>query len=270
MLGQHPETFDLPELNMFVADDVAEILRASNRGRCGMHGLLRALAQVHDGAQTQATVQAAKRWLETRSDWSTKRVLDEILDAIAPKMAVETSPRTALQPDAMERAYSMYPEASFMHLVRHPRSTAKAIRSRLEHDAEFENQLGELTPEDIWLSAHENIMNFTAGLPLSQSMRIKVEALLSEPRRYLPQVAEWLDIDAGPKAIDAMLHPELSPFADYGPSNARFGADPDFLNDPARPEENLQQPSLEGEVEPGTGQGFSAAALKIAREFGYT
>ena len=59
-IGQHPQLYGFPELRLFVGETVAEILafsqqRASNDFP-GPPGLVRTLAQIHEGVQTEATI----------------------------------------------------------------------------------------------------------------------------------------------------------------------------------------------------------------------
>ena len=59
MLGEHPELYGFPELHVFVGDTVQEVIdfEKSNNKRhaAGPPGLLRTLAQIHDGVQTNGT-----------------------------------------------------------------------------------------------------------------------------------------------------------------------------------------------------------------------
>lgn len=271
MLGQHPETYGLPEVNLFIADTVAE-LTAMHRARPhGMHGLLRALAQINDKAQTDETVERARAWLEQRSNWSTRQVYEYIVKSVAPRIAVDKSPRTSMKPEYLERAYNMFPQASFLHLTRHPRSTANSFVANLQRNHEWGGTFNadQVDPEKIWLRTHQNIVDFAATLPEGQCMRIKGEDLLSDPELYLPQIAEWLGLDAGPEAIAAMLHPENSPFAHVGPEQARLGNDPEFLEDPALRRGKITAPSLAGELEWAPAREFSAQTTKLAKQLGY-
>jgi hypothetical protein len=61
-------------------------------------GLLRTLAQLHDGLQTTGTIVRAVQWLVERRDWSTKQLLDYLLERVRPKIGVEKSPITSLKP----------------------------------------------------------------------------------------------------------------------------------------------------------------------------
>ena len=63
MLGQHPDCYAFPELALFVADMVQGLFDFHS-AHCGglwtasycSPGLIRALAQLHDGAQTDETL----------------------------------------------------------------------------------------------------------------------------------------------------------------------------------------------------------------------
>ena len=100
-------------------------------------------------------------------------------------------------------------------------------------------------------------------------MRLRGEDLLSEPRIYVRQIAEWLGLRTDDEATEAMLHPENSPFACYGPANAKFGNDPNFLEKPAlRPYSYTPRP-LTWEPEPGRPVEVSEMVRVYAMQFGY-
>ena len=54
MLGQHPETYGVPEINLFYADTIEDILqRLKDEGQARKtHGLLRTIAQLYSGEQS--------------------------------------------------------------------------------------------------------------------------------------------------------------------------------------------------------------------------
>ena len=130
----------------------------------------------------------------------------------------------------------------------------------------------ELDPERIWLATHETIMTVTESLPLGQCMRLKGEALLSDLDNYLPQICEWLGIRTDAEAINAMMHPETSPYACPGPVTAPRGNDPNFQSNPTLDRERLaklKEPSLEGEVKWRPGEVFTPVTRRIAKQLGY-
>lgn len=271
MLGRHPETYGFPELNLFVADRVDAWFEIYRKRTHGTHGLLRALAELHHGEQTEERVREALAWLEARRDWTTKAVFDHLLEAVSPRVGIDKSPRTVLQPEYLERAFAMYPDASFLHLTRHPRSTGRSLLANIERNAEWGGNVRTewVDPEKIWLRAHGNIVALTSALPIGQSMRIRGEDLISEPELYLAQIAEWLGLDSSPAAIEAMLHPEQSPYAVPGPDNARLGNDPDFLESPGLRRGRVGIPPLAGPLEWAPEREFSKETRKLAKEMGY-
>jgi len=271
MIGQHPELYGLPEVNLFIADTVAELLQIHRPRPHGSHGLLRALAQLQEQAQTDATVAKAQAWLEQHRDWTTKQLFDHLLKLVDPWIAVDKSPRTVLKREYLERAYAMYPNAYYLHLTRHPRSTAKSLLANLRRNAEWGGTFDaeRIDPERIWLRAYQNIIEFTDGLPLGQAMRLKGEDLLSEPEVYLPQIAEWLDVSTSAEAIEAMLHPERSSYACYGPEQAKYGNDPEFLEKPGLRRGRVREPSLAGPLDWAAEREFSQQTLKLAKQIGY-
>ena len=103
-------------------------------------------------------------------------------------------------------------------------------------------------------------------------MRVRGEDLLSEPDTYLRKIAEWLGLRTDEEALEAMKHPEQSPYACIGPANAPFGNNRGFLQAPAlRPYSPAQKLKLEGALSRrDTGGEFSPEVKELAREFGYT
>jgi hypothetical protein len=271
MIGQHPQAYGLPEVNLFIADTVGELLRIHAPRPHGMHGLLRTLAQLEHGEQTDDSVRSARAWLDAHKDWTTKQVFDHILAAVEPRVAVDKTPRTVLRPEYLERAYNMYPDANFLHLTRHPRSTGKSLINNLKRNAEWGGTFSadRVDPQGIWLKAHTHITQFAATLPEGQCLRIKGEELLSDPALYLPQIAEWLGLDPGAEAVEAMLHPEHSPYACYGPEEAKFGNDPEFLEKPAFRASRVREPTLAGALDWAPDREFDKPTIKLSRELGY-
>lgn len=270
VLGQHPQTYGLPEVNLFVADTAGELMQAHASRPHAAHGLLRTLAQLRYGEQTESTVAAVLEWLNEHPQTTTAELFNEIVDAVAPRIAVDKTPRTVLSPGYLERCYEMFPDASFLHLTRHPRSTGKSLLNNLKRNSEWGGTFDadRVDPENIWLRAHTNIVNFANTLPEGQCLRIKGEDLLTDPDTYLPQICEWLDIDSDADAIDDMLHPERSPYACYGPENARMGNDPEFLEKPAFRRAVVKEPELYGPLE-WSGEELRKETIKLARELGY-
>jgi hypothetical protein len=240
MLGQHPELCVFPELALFRKDTVGELL-ADPPGWRGapahqrMAGVYRALAEHHGGAQTSDTVDTAARWVEARAAWSVADLLDHLLDLAAPQVGIEKSPESSSRDEYLARTVAAYPRARYLHLTRHPLTSVASM-----HRAWAGRGYWEVAPAlfhhfclGVWYFQHRRIDELVRSLPSERALRVRSEYVVNEPARALPPVCRWLAIDAGPKAIEAMSHPEDSPYAVLGPESAAGGWDAGFLSSPS-------------------------------------
>lgn len=268
MLGQHPDLYGLPEINLAVADDVDGVLNFYAKRPHGLHGLMRTVAQLQNGEQTEATVTAALDWIEARRDWTSVQMLDWIEDRVAPRRIVDKSPVTVRSPEMLQRLYRMRPDANFLHIVREPGAVCRSI-DRLHEtiDAENGSALRErVDAEQVWLKCNGNVRAFKAGLPPGACLTLQGEAFLGEFKTYAPQVCDLLGIRDDKKALDAMLHPENSSYASIGPDSAKYGNDPNFLASPAFTPRPIEVAPLDDGI---NGRPFTARTRKLAREWGY-
>jgi hypothetical protein len=277
MIGQHPECYGLPELNLFLGDTLGESWEAypNLRQLLTRHGLLRTLAQLHEGAQTTATVAHARDWVTQHWDWPIDKVLDHIQELVGDRILVEKSPSTAFERGNIERMLNACPKANILHLIRHPRGTAESLVSQRSTHKQLNLAVGSFAarePERVWRTTHELILAATEHLPLGQCLRLKGEALLSDLENYLRQICEWLEIRTDEEAIRAMFHPEKSPYANLGPATASRGNDPNFLENPKIDRKRLaklREPRLDGELSWRPGEAFAPATRRLAKQFGY-
>ena len=273
MLGQHPQAYGLPELNLFLADTLGEVIERLTAHRPqGLNGLLRTIAELEYQAQTQDTVQRARAWLAQHRHWPIQQVFEFIAQRGGARMLVEKSPSTVLDETRLARLHRHFPDAYFLHLTRHPRTTCQSIHEIQQKTAILAKRRTGTppNPENLWLRANRNILAFTRRLRPGQTLSIQGELLLSQPEVYLPQIAEWLELRTDADAIAAMLHPERSPYACIGPPNAPFGHDPNFLHSPRFEKRPLRPARLEGPFDwPSPAGCFSRATLQTAQLLGY-
>lgn len=276
MIGQHPSLYGLPEVNLSHADRLGEMWGGVTATlNFGTSGLLRLLAQLHDGEQTEEAVWRARAWITRHGHWTGRQVFDHIQEIVGDRILVDKSPRNTMRPENLARLLRMFPKASFLHLTRHPRTQGKSVLELLKTHAERDpmTRRAEFDPEQTWLRSQTNIVEFARGLALGQYMRIKGETFLQQPTFYLTQLCEWLDIPADPAAIEAMLHPERSPYASIGPENAPYGNDPNFLQNPALDFDRLariREGNLDDPIDWRPEDRFTKPVLKLARQFGYS
>jgi Sulfotransferase family len=289
MLGQHPQMYGLPNLELFAAETVGEwweLCAEATFPRA--HGALRAVAELFSGEQTEETIKFARSWLRRRAHFTTGYLLETLATAVAPRIVVDKSTSNVYQPKSLRRAFQMFPGARFIHLVRHPRghgeSVLKFLREREKEGrvapAHWMRRLAawsgatddgaKLDPQRGWLALHTNITKFLETVPPEQHTRIRGEDILTDPDRHLRQITEWLGLRTDAEAIEEMKHPERSPYACFGPTGARFGQDRFFLENPVLRASRAESQSLEGPLSWRTdGEGFSPKVKRRAREFGY-
>ena len=279
MLGQHPDLYALPETNLFITRELRQwCLAFRGTERLGGQGLLRAVAEVVFGAQTTRTVTLAREWLHRRLDWPCAAIFAALSARLLPSRVVEKSPWTASRPEYLRYMFACHPNASFLHIVRHP-STHGASMLRLFADigipaAQIDSWLDRGgDPQRSWWEAHTNILEVLAEVPSSQQLRLQGENALANIDGTLRHVCCWLGVTAEPTIISAMKHPEHSPFAAPGPPGATLGNDPGFLADPilrVRPTPAEPPPSLDAILPWDNRRGLEPEVRQLARDFGYS
>jgi len=281
MIGQHPQLYGLPELNLFnveklkelwlrVSDDVGD---DSNR----RNGLLRAVAQIYGGEQTTETIEMAIHWAAARQEQDTGDVYHELAAKIHPLIPVDKSPSYTLSEIRLARILEAFPQARFIHLVRHPIPQCKSVMSLndgiltlLVNAIDFEEDRATVDPQIAWHDININILSFLRQVPKERQIRLKGEDLMENPRRHLSKICRWLGVCDDAACIEEMMHPERSPYACFGPITALFGNDPKFLKRPAfRPHVPLTPPFNAALPWRTDGKGLRPEVIELAMEFGY-
>jgi len=279
MLGQHPEMYGLPEVHLFAAETLGEMwgYYSTPLRRHGQAGLLRAVAQLYAGQQTVRTVVLAERWVRARLSCDTGWVFQELVEQANGPVLVDKSPVTVERAECLARVIRTFPQARFIHLLRHPRGVGESVIGTfgdrglvLRGFVDYRTDPPTPDPQKMWYSIHTNILMFLEGVPKEQQYRVRGEDLLSEPDDHLRDIAGWLGLRTDRAAIDEMKHPERSPFACFGPVNARYGGDPKFLANPTLKTGKVVRHNLEDPLSwRDDGRGFSPEVEELAQQFGY-
>lgn len=296
MLGQHPDMYGLPETHLFTEDTMrARAARAAGASYPMGHGLLRVVAELYFGGQDEATVDKARAWLQARSSTTTAEVYRALGHKVFPLILIDKSPSNVNSPATVRRLRANFPQARYIHLLRHPRGHGESVMRFIEERKRHGpippghwlldissarpgvNAAGAaagtimLDPQTGWYHRHNVICQFLQTLPASMSLRIRGEDLLSAPDRVLQHIAQWIGVRGDPGAIDEMKHPERSPFAFLGPPGARYGNDAFFLRDPVLRSGRERDHSLGGPLSwRADDEGFRPEVRDLAKEFGYT
>jgi hypothetical protein len=246
MLAGHPQIYGFPELVLFTTQTVGQLLAAHSRAgsataeevsRLWTHGhisgLVRAIAQLHDGSQNPEAISRARAWLERRPSWPTTRLMDHLLDLIRPRIGLEKSPDTLGSMQALRRCVAAYPDARFIHLTRHPVSAQRSMRERLTLVWPASSKLAlTVAAASQWYTGNLRAARVLADLPTERWLRIRAEDLLTDPVGILTEILRWLELDDDDRILRLMHCPERWQFAHSGPAGELFGGDPKFFRDP--------------------------------------
>ena len=303
MLGQHPDLYGLPETHLFV-DDTMDGWWERARGESYRlsHGLVRAVAEIYYGEQTEASVAAATAWLRRRRGETAGIVFEDLGRALFPLTLIDKSPSMVYGVDSMRRVWSFFPQAKFVHLVRHPRGYCESVLKYMRllerpayqpRDRETEPGLAPewirtlasfpfspdeapspddsiVDPQGGWHALNANVVTFLDSLPPEQWTTVRGEDLLTRPEAELRKLMLWLGKRTDREAIQRMLHPEQSPYAHFGPPAARLGNDMLFLERPELHPMRARPQSLAGALGwRSDGAGFVPEVVELARSLGY-
>lgn len=274
VLGQHPQLYAVPELDLFMADTVGELLEIFEIGQ-GTHGqgLLRAIAELECGGQTDDGIDAARVWLQERAQWRSGELLDAIRQRVAPRRLVVPDTETPLRLADLLRLRGAAAGATIVQLLRHPYSAgighAAWLNERLFVPIDFKDHGRHppiIDPQLAWFRAHRNIeRQFGDG-----ALRLRIEDLDAQPVTALQNLCAQLRIDGGAAALDAMSRPDDWIFAGYGPRAAPYGLEPEVLEDIVLPAGWNPVPRLDGALPwRPDGAAFSPDLVALARVLGY-
>jgi hypothetical protein len=280
MLGQHPEAYGVPELNLMVVETLDEIKqRYVDIRYFQLHGLLRTVAQLYGGEQTLNSVEMAHRWLSSHVEWSTQEVYHALCAKVYPLRIIDKSPVYATEVEIMRRIYRTFPNAHFLHLVRHPLDMGKSLlniesgrkMAIQQQSLDYSTNPPTIDPQFMWYKMQSAILEFLQEVPSAQQMCVRGEYLLANPEEYFQKICNWLGFSWDEKACEAVFHPETSLYACFGPFGANLGNDPNFLKSPLyRPSRTLKLSKLEGQLPwRPDGKPFLPQVMELAQRLGY-
>ena len=278
MLGRHPSAYAVPELNLFAEPCLSDLLDRLPANR--MHGLLRAVAQIYGGEQTLESIEMARRWIFRRARQETPIVYRELCQRVTPRRLIEVSPlyTEGGHEKILRRIRDAFPEADYLHLVRHPFAqclswlkdpSALPELQRLESFDPSSDRLL-LDPQFDWYRRHSAIVAFLREVASERQRCVLSEDVLADAQGELARLCSWLGFEWNQENVDAMLHPEHSPFSGPGPYGTEGGTDPAFLASAHYQRQPREDQPLDQALpwRPDGGQ-FVPKLIELARSFGY-
>ena len=263
MLGQHPELYAFPELNLFLTDKIATLIEWDERPETAGHylgGLTRAIAELEFGGQGSESRTLAGQWLLDHRDWETRTIFRWLTSRVAPRSTIDKSPRTALARSSCQRATTMS-TARFLHLVRHPVPTIQSLAATVGDEGPSVNRFF----ARLWVDCQTNILQALSKDAAHRACLVHGESVLQQPDRILPEITSWLGLSCGAAELQGMKHPERSPFAWHIPglhdNDVDFLDNPRFRVQPTRAAEPIARLDL--------GRTLTAAVLEVTSRLGY-
>lgn len=272
VIGQHPQAFGLPEVHLFAAPTVGDLIDLDTPlfGRVGATGgLKRAVAELVYDEQSFDTIEAAGKWLAQHRKMTGAGMFRELCSLVGDRVVVDKSP-TNSHPERLETLFQGFPNARYLHLSRHPRSVCRSME-KISARRPRHNSLSEADREEYWFSRHVAIMEFSQRLDPAQYMFLHGEWFFESPELVLTQICEWLDLSTDADAIAQMMQPEQSPFAVLGPDNARYGNNIGFIEKPHLRVGKIPRETMDGPMDWVTDHEahFSDQTRSLAYQLGY-
>ena len=209
MLAGHPELFACNELQLLHFETLADRAEAyTGKFTLWSEGLIRAVMELKNLTADEAKVLLFD--FETQG-MTTVEMFAQLQIWVGDRSIVDKSPSYLLDPLALEKAIYDFPNARFIHLVRHPYSTVKSFEKYhmdqvmyLKNHDYTAQELGEL----VWLQSHQNAINFLEKIPVRQQYCMAYEDLVSDPERVMQDMCYDLGLP---------FHPNLlNPYQDLG------------------------------------------------------
>ncbi|MEZ4934172.1 MAG: beta-ketoacyl synthase N-terminal-like domain-containing protein [Saprospiraceae bacterium] len=207
MLAGHPKLFACNELQLLHFDTLADRASAyQGKFMLWSEGLIRAVMELQN-----LSADEAKGLLQTfeNKGMTTTEMFAQLQTWVGDRQIVDKSPSYLLDQLALEKAIRDFPNAKFIHLVRHPYSMVKSFEKYHMDQVLYLNkhnfsaqELGEL----VWLQSHQNAADFLAKIPARQQYRMVYEELVLDPEKVMQDMCY---------AIGLPFHPNLlNPYQD--------------------------------------------------------
>lgn len=279
MLGQHPETYGVPEINLLLMESMQQLVNYSKGKRSFMiQGLWRTIAQLYSGEQTMQSIDMARRWIHRRIDCSTGEIYTELCQHVAPLRIVDKSPAYSKNQKVLSYIQQTFPDAYYLYLTRHPldqgmsvMKAPQAVTTLLASDSiDYSTTPPTIDPQYAWYKRQVKILDFLKTIPEDKQMRLRGEDLCNNPPLYLERICRWLNLSWDDASYQAMLHPEDSVYSCMGPYSAPWGNNPGFQRSPAFNYRPIKLKSLAGPLPwRDDKQEFTPEVIQLATELGY-
>ncbi|MBX7220068.1 MAG: SDR family NAD(P)-dependent oxidoreductase [Blastocatellia bacterium] len=223
MLAGHPDLFCPPELHLLPFRGMAERAQVLGESYLG-EGLERALMELQRCAVSEAKAVTAQWVAENRQ---VADVYRDVMQLAGNRTLVDKSPSYAVEAATLRRAVRLFPNARFIHLVRHPYAVIESfIRTRMDQVLGTGAEPTHRTAEQVWVACNEHVTALAELVDAENLCLVRYEDLVAQPRKTLETMCAFLGIPFA----EALLAPYSGNRMTDGLHASSLGiGDPNFL-----------------------------------------
>jgi acyl transferase domain-containing protein/acyl-CoA synthetase (AMP-forming)/AMP-acid ligase II/pimeloyl-ACP methyl ester carboxylesterase len=224
MLAGHPLLSSPPELHLLPFDTMAEREEELGISQLG-EGLKRAFMTLK-GIGAQSSQELVESLIA--ENLTTAEVYQMLQQLAGDRLLIDKSPTYASKRETLEKAETIFNNAKYIHLIRHPYAVIESF-ARMRMDkliGSGETNTYELA-ELIWRDSNQNILDFAQEIDPERYHLVYYEDLVSKPQAVMTGICKFLAIPYD----EAVLTPYKGDRMTDGVNNTAMSlGDPNFLN----------------------------------------
>ncbi len=224
MLAGHSGLFSPPELHLLPFDNMAEREAELGVSQLG-EGLKRAFMALKgiSAAESQALVAEL-----TQENLSVAEAYQMLQQLAGDRLLIDKSPTYASNRETLTKAETIFNNAKYIHLVRHPYAVIESF-ARMRMDKLVGSVDGDpyKLAELIWRDSNQNILDFAQDINPERYHLVYYEDLVSKPQAVMTQICNFLEVSYH----EAVLTPYQGDRLTDGVNDTAMSlGDPNFLN----------------------------------------
>ena len=263
ILAGHPGLFAPQEFELLSFNTLAERKEALS-GTFGLYleGVIRAIMELR-----QIGADEAKAMMEEfeASGMTVPEFYGKLQSWLGKRMLVEKTPEYAYHTEILKRAETYFTSPLYIHLIRNPYAVIHSYEeARLDQLFKYQHrfsprQLGEL----LWVTCHQNILQFLENIPANRQFQLKYEDLVSEPASWAEKMCRHFRLEFYPGMLD-VYKDAGNRMTDGIYNQSKMLGDIKFFT-----HQSIDTQSVNLWKEKYKTDFLSAEACKLAAEFGY-
>ena len=224
MLAGHSGLFSPPELHLLPFDNMVHREAELGVSQLG-EGLKRAFMALKgiSAAESQALVAEL-----TKENLSVAEAYQMLQQLAGDRLLIDKSPTYASKRETLAKAETIFNNAKYIHLVRHPYAVIESF-ARMRMDKLVGSVDGDpyKLAELIWRDSNQNILDFAQDIDPERYHLVYYEDLVSKPQAVMTQICNFLEVPYH----EAVLTPYQGDRLTDGVNDTAMSlGDPNFLN----------------------------------------